>query len=84
MLSSTFTMRPLVSTTSTIAGRRPRNVDDADGRDDVAEPAAGSHGGVGDDVRVSAPSCTGTNDTASGARIDIPGSLPLRASRSHA
>jgi hypothetical protein len=83
MHSSTFTIRPLVSTASTIAGRRPRIVDDTDGGDDIAELARGSHGGVGDDMRVWALTCTGTNETASGALIEIPGSLPSRACLSH-
>jgi hypothetical protein len=77
MHPSIFTIRPLASTTSTIADRRPRIVDDADGGDDIAELARGSHDGAGDDVRVWAPTCTGTNEGASAALIGIPGQLAL-------
>src|SRR5262245_40042753 len=76
-------MRPLVSTTSTIAGRRPRIGEEAGGRDAVGGDAEGSHGGVDEGGVAAALIGTGTKVAVTGASIEMPGSLPSRASLNH-
>ncbi len=74
--SSTLTRRPLVSVTSTCAGRRPHRVvrGGAGGLASHRLDAGAETGGA---------ICTGTNAARASASIEMPGMLPDRTCRSH-